>query len=324
MTDHLPEAPQPAQPFSNPFLAAIDEGLGRPVSAEARRLTDAILARHRGSVAAVLFYGSCLRSADPEGILDVYVLTTSLRGFHRRLWPSLFNALLPPNVSYLEVPGENGRMIRAKVAVMGLGAFARAMRPDGLDTTLWARFCQPAALIHADDRTVRGQVVEALADAMATAAGWAVRLGPETGTPADYWTTLFRHTYGAELRVESRNRPELIYGWAAGRYDELLRPALARAGIVVEDEDDGCLRPLVADRSAVLRRWRMRRRFGKPLNVLRLVKAAFTFENGVDYLLWKLERHSGRRLQLTGWQRRHPVLAAPGVLFRLYRDGTLR
>ena len=58
--------------------------------------------------------------------------------------------------------------------------------------------------------------------------------------------------------------------------------------------------------------------------MLRLVKAASTFTGGPDYLAWKIERHSGVKVELTPWQRRHPILAAPGMFWRLYRRGAFR
>ena len=70
--------------------------------------------------------------------------------------------------------------------------------------------------------------------------------------------------------------------------------------------------------------WTMRRLAGKALHVLRLVKAAFTFENGLEYLLWKIQRHSGETVEVKDWQRRHPLLAAPGLALRLYRRGAFR
>ncbi|MCC2659180.1 MAG: hypothetical protein K0Q76_4288, partial [Panacagrimonas sp.] len=63
---------------------------------------------------------------------------------------------------------------------------------------------------------------------------------------------------------------------------------------------------------------------GKPLNVLRLLKAACTFDGAADYAAWKVERHSGVKLELSPWQRRHPLLAAPVVYLRLRRQGVLR
>jgi hypothetical protein len=58
--------------------------------------------------------------------------------------------------------------------------------------------------------------------------------------------------------------------------------------------------------------------------MLRLLKAAFTFDGGADYVVWKIGRHRGVRLQLSPWQRRFPLLAAPGIYWQLRRRGILR
>ena len=58
---------------------------------------------------------------------------------------------------------------------------------------------------------------------------------------------------------------------------------------------------------------------GKSLNVARLIKAAFTFEGAARYAAWKIERHTGVAVPLTPWREKHPVLAAPGVLWDLWR-----
>jgi hypothetical protein len=41
-------------------------------------------------------------------------------------------------------------------------------------------------------------------------------------------------------------------------------------------------------------------------------------------VLWKVKRHSGVVLPVTEWQRRHPLLAAPVLAWRLYRLGAFR
>src|SRR3546814_12011358 len=71
-------------------------------------------------------------------------------------------------------------------------------------------------------------------------------------------------------------------------------------------------------------RWALRRVQGKLLSVARLCKAAFTFQGGAEYLLWKIERHSGVSIALTPWQRRHPLLASTVLFWRLYRPGAFR
>ncbi len=54
------------------------------------------------------------------------------------------------------------------------------------------------------------------------------------------------------------------------------------------------------------------------------MKATFTFDGALDYVLWKVRRHSGVVLPVTDWQRRHPLLAAPVLAWRLYRLGAFR
>ena len=54
-------------------------------------------------------------------------------------------------------------------------------------------------------------------------------------------------------------------------------------------------------------------------NLLRLVKASTTFDGAARYAAWKIERHTGVPVMLTPWREKHPVLAAPGVLWRVWR-----
>ncbi|MBX6741145.1 MAG: hypothetical protein IRY87_03740 [Acetobacteraceae bacterium] len=287
----------------------------------ARQVAEDILARHGAAVEAVLFYGACRRDGDAAGLLDLYVLTRSHRAFHGRALPALFNALLPPTVLHWRSDGPAGP-VRAKVAVLSLRQFERRLRPGTLDTTIWARFCQPSTLIHARDPAVRQRVERAVAQAVETAVLWAVRLGPPAATPQEYWRSLFAHTYGAELRAERGNRPDRLLAGAAGWYGPALPLALARLGLPTSMDAEGRLRPGLAGRWALA--WALRRGCGKVLNVLRLIKAAFTFDGGPDYLASKIARHAGVTLQLTDWQRRHPVLAAPLLLWRLRRRGAVR
>lgn len=305
------------------IAAVLRAELETPVPPEARRLAQAIIDRHGEAVRAILFYGSCLRHRTSEGILDFYVIVDDYRAYHGGTAAALFNRLLPPNVS-LWALGPEPEAPRAKVAVITRRQFAAQMRPDSLDTTLWTRFCQPVALLHARDDGDRDWLYDTLTAAIATAAVWAARLGPEEGTPEDYWVALFRHTYGAELRTEADDdRARDVYAGAAERYDRLLRPALAIAEVPVAAEAGDRLRILSRGRRP-RSGWRLRRVSGKALTIARLVKASYTFVNGVDYIIWKIERHTGHRLRMTPWQRRHPILAAPLVLWRLWRAGAIR
>ena len=70
--------------------------------------------------------------------------------------------------------------------------------------------------------------------------------------------------------------------------------------------------------------WRMLRRRGKRLSVIRLAKASFTYAGGIDYLAWKINRHAGTQIMIRPWQRRWPLLGAITLLPRLLRGGAIR
>lgn len=284
----------------------IAAGLGRDV-AEPVRAFAAALAEASGAV-AVLFYGSNLRTGSLEGVLDYYLLL-----------PGEPESGIWPRVSYHE-RAHGADTLRAKAAAMTLAKFRQAAAGELVDTTIWARFVQPSALIWSRDEETRQGVVAALADAAKTAARLAVVLGPEDGTADDFWAALFRATYQAEFRVEKAGRERDILSVNAAHFDGLLPLALEAQGIAFESRDGG-LAPNVPEgmRRETLRWWKRRRRLGKPLNLVRLVKASTTFEGAARYAAWKVERHTGVPIEVTPWRERHPLLAAPGVLFTVWR-----
>jgi hypothetical protein len=272
------------------------------VATFARALASAAGAR------AVLFYGSNLRTGSLDGVLDFYILL-----------PGAQESAIWPTVSYHERAHE-GLTLRAKVATMRLATFAKAASGALTDTTIWARFVQPSALIWAEDDAARADTTAAIAAAATTAARLAAALGPVSGTAEDYWRALFRATYKAEFRVEKAGREDDILSVNADHFAGLLPLALAAAGID-PGADGTTLTPRLprAERAQTLRWWARRRRMGKPLNLLRLVKASTTFEGAARYAAWKIERHTGMPVKITPLRERWPLLAAPQVLMDLRR-----
>jgi hypothetical protein len=298
--------------------------LEQPAPTAARALAAELARRGGTSTRAVLYYGSALRADSIEGILDFYVLLDDVRAWPGSLLAHAGNRLLPPNVGYLECAHE-GHTLRAKFAVMSGEQFARRLATRSLDTTVWARFCQPALLAWSRAAADRDAVVDWVRDAVVCAADWAARLGPPQGKAEEFWRALFARTYAAELRVERTSRALDIVGKSPARYAALLPLAWDRAGVRYSSSD-GTLMPDLdpAERAKAARRWAWRASLGRPLNVLRLLKAAFTFQGAMDYAAWKVERHSGVRVEVAPWQRRFPLLAAPGLYWKLRRRGVLK
>ena len=282
--------------------ASLDRSVRDEVAAFAKRLGE------EAGALAVLFYGSNLRTGSLEGVLDFYIL---LPGPQReRIWP---------RVSYREWD-HAGERLRAKIATMSLRQFANAAKGLSRDTTIWARFVQPSALVWQANEEARAEVTQALCAAAVTAGRLAAVVGPARGTADDYWRALFRATYKAEFRVEKPGRENSILEVNAEHFDGLL-PLAWNAGGMRFKRMNGLFEPLPnsAERRRVLKWWSRRARLGKPLNLLRLAKATTTFDGAADYAAWKLQRHTGIALEVTPFRARHPLLAAPGALVELWR-----
>lgn len=302
----------------------ISEELRRPAPAAVVDLAGQLARRSRGHTVAVLFYGSALRADALDGVLDFYVLLDRVGDWAGSRVAAAANRLLPPHVGYFEGEAAS-QTLRAKFAVMSLDQFRSGMSVKSLDTTLWARFSQPCICVWSRSENDRLQAAAAIEQAILTAARWAAELGPASAAPADFWRALFARTYGTELRIESATRANDIVDRDRQRYGSLLPAAWRVAGIEFETSSDGALRPQLSagERRSAARRWARRRWLGRPLNILRLLKAAFTFDGAMDYVAWKIERHSGVRIEVSPWQRRFPLLAAPKLYWQLRKRGLL-
>lgn len=295
------------------------EETASPVAPPIAAIVEAARARHGEAVAAVLFYGSCLRLGDDDGkIVDLYVLVDGYSAVYGSGLRAFLNWALPPNVFYLETP-YGDRRVRAKYALISLKDFARGASGGWFHPYLWARFAQPCRLPYWRDTAARQRVVAALAASLRKVAGEGLELVGERFTSRDLWVSVFRQTYRTELRAEPPERAEVIYQANAGHYDAMAEAVLPSLG--ARPDGDGWQAPQRAGTGA---KWFLRRLQGKLLSVARLMKAAFTFQDGAQYLLWKIERHSGVSIELTPWQRRHPILASSVLFWKLYRKGAFR
>lgn len=312
------------------FVAA---ELSAPAPAGAIQLATAIRARHGEAVAAVLFYGSCLRRRTSEGVLDFYVLVDDYRACYGRGALAWLNALLPPNVFHLEVSTPQGALA-CKYAVLSLRDFTRASGPKGIRPVVWARFCQPSLAVWTRDETARLAVQEGCAASLRTALMRTLPLFPDTEgrqqfRSGDFWPALFADTYASELRTENPRSIRGLYHAAPGRFDralELVLETLETEGALTLHREGT---ELILERSprALARDRRLRRIRGplaRALAIAQLLKSAVTFGDWVPYALWKLERHTGTRIELSERQRRHPFLFAWPQIFRVLRSRALR
>ena len=279
----------------------VAEELAQPVDPKVAAMAAAVAARHGAASRAVLFYGSCLREKQLDGLmLDFYLIVSDYRAAYDKPWMARANALIPPNV----FPFQHGALA-AKYAVLSEADFHRLNGPATRNVSVWARFAQPSRIVWVADAAARDAAIKAVARAAPTLLAAAGRVSGEA--PLDWWRRAFSLTYSAELRAERKGRSGSVVDADADRYARFSAPAAA--AIELGTASGG---------------WARRRVEGKLLSVARLAKASATYAGGADYIVWKINRHAGTDFALKPWQRRHPLLAAISLLPRLLKSGAIR
>jgi hypothetical protein len=279
----------------------VEAELSQPVDPRVAEMAAAIAAKHGEASRAVLFYGSCLRQKQLDGLmLDFYLIVSDYRAAYGKRWLATANRLIPPNV----FPFQHGGLA-AKYAVLSEADFYRLNGPETRNVSVWARFAQPSRLVWAKDEAARERAVDAISRAAPTLLAAAGSVDGEE--LLDWWRRAFALTYSTELRAERKGRAESVVDSDLERYQRFSLPAMAAIPTGFRSGD-----------------WLRRRLEGKTLSVLRLAKASATYAGGAEYIAWKINRHAGTAIELKPWQKRHPLLAAISLLPRLLRSGAIR
>lgn len=321
---HGNDVSQPVNPVSGPGDVPshhADEDMQlEPLLREIRQ-------KHGDAILAILVYGSWLRGKR-DTMLDFYVLLEDYRSL-KSGWQALMCRLLPPNVYHIHHqsgdPEAGKSASRAKYALLTLKRFHHAMRHD-FHSYFWARFAQPCKVLYVRDDATQTVLDEAFDSAADTFVRKVVPAMEKQFSSSELWTRGLALTYQCELRTESSNRGDSIYAFDPEYYDSVTTVFAGEHPGLLKLEADNCYSKLSSSFTHKLASfsWWLRRMQGKLLSLMRLIKAAFTFNDALEYLLWKIERHTGLYIEPTQRQLKHPLIFAWPLLWKLYRQGAFR
>ncbi len=296
--------------------------LAVPVDPRIADFAAAIAAPYGTAARAVLFYGSCLRSEQLVGeMLDFYLIVSDYDAAFEKPWMAKWNRRLPPNVFPV-----THKDLMGKVAVLDEADFHALNRADASAVSVWARFSQPARLVWTADAGAEAMAVDAVSGAAPTLLDFALA---QISAPTDIvalWEAGYALTYSAELRAERKERARSVVAFDEGRFRAFGQAALPLCRLQTDVSGDTVRVAAGQDTvaQALRNRWPKLRRNGKLLTIARLTKAAFTYQGGIDYLCWKINRHAGTTIAITPWQRRHPFLTALYLVPKLWLTGAIK
>jgi hypothetical protein len=291
-------------------------------AANVQHVAASVAQASRGSVAALIFFGSRKTHArtDEFSAYDFFLLTQdysslyrslqSSGSIHRPAWlMSVLNAVLPPNVISVRPSPGTPSTWRAKCAVATLDCFLREISAARHDHFFLGRMFQPVEVVHAADETTRKRVMDALAGARGLTYTWVRPWLPPAFDVDAYCRTSLRVSLSREIRPEPSGRADALWEvqkeYLRSVYGALLAD-LAKAGELVDRGGEYALaRPVTTSerrRVEAYFRWSMVRA------TARWAKYIVTFDEWLEYILRKARRHSGEDIVLTPRERRMPLV----------------
>jgi hypothetical protein len=270
---------------------------------------------------AVVFFGSRLLGTSPgeESAADLVVVVENYLRFYESIGSRLpaarhsgimaaLNRALPPNIIYLNDPG--GMRAGAKCFVVTDYDLGLALSADAKDHFFRGRLAQRVHIVYARSDRDRLALERRIDSARRLTVDWVpIYLRGQSFGVLDFCRRMMEVSYAGEIRPEARSRVLEVYQAQASFfrlvYGRVLQDA-ARDGRLVAEGD--------RYRLAKNPSWRERRRWAgffrrsKARATLRWFKYMLTFDDWLDYIVRKIERRSGVRIDLTKSERRFPVV----------------
>lgn len=309
-----------------PELEAIIRERCVPFSSEP---TDRFVSYFRGRfgppLRAVVAYGSMLSdvTAKATSIFDFFLLTANYHSFHPSIVHAILNPVLPPNVYEVKIDAPPLGRLACKYSTVTLWQLGRETSQGSFDLYHAGRFSKRFGLCWAATEEVASRVVRAAVRATMRMGLIALPRLPERFSVEQFSRELLGLSYLADKRVEASDKVERIYRAEEDYYRRLHRALLDSwsaepRSALRRDKERYCLSLAAGERQRLLHRGEHLIRMSRLRGQARWPKYLFTYKNWVDYLISKIERAQGVRIELTERERRYPLLTA----FRHYR--TLR
>ena len=314
------------RPFPRASVAPADQ-----IPPEVRDIVQLLQEACERNVVGVIFFGSRLVGTSPgeASAADLFVVVENYLLFYESIGSRLpaarhsgimaaLNRALPPNIIYLNDPG--GLRAGAKCFIVSEGDLALGLAPDAKDHFFRGRLAQRVHIVYARSEKDR-QAMETRIDAARhlTLAWVPLYLTGAFGV-MDYCRRMMEISYSAEIRPEARSRVREVTDAQTSFfrlvYGRVLQTGVRDGQLVAEGE-----RFRLARRTGVRERWRVGHFFrrSKTRATLRWFKYMLTFDDWLDYIVRKIERRSGQRVELTRAERRFPVILLWPKALRMIR-----
>lgn len=277
---------------------------------------------------SVILYGSCLHPSTrkPTSSHDFFIILDSYRSALPNYFHTLLNHILPPNVYYIQLKEGKG-VIEAKYNTITLKDMERETSLSAGSLFTLGRFGKRLGILYIKSG-YEERIIDCIYNAMLTNAYLTLALVKNEFTLDEFINTLLALSYAGEVRIERDTKTQELFYASKDYYQHVYSKILKEFAIHIRNINVGGESYKLNITPEEISVWKNRVdnfiKRSRRLSVLRWPKSIYTFGNYVDYLILKVERSKGIKIELTKLERRFPLIFGWRHFFKLLKKGMIK
>lgn len=272
-------------------------------------------------ICAIMAYGSTLNSATTTSTStpDFYVLVDSYDSFYSNPRDRFLNRHLPPNIYHIHSPQGS-----CKYCVISLDHLEKEVGSKTKDVYHLGRFSKRMGIIWARNTEIEHRIANIQKNAIISVAKKVLQATDESFMLDDFIRRCLYLSYEGDVRVEAIDKVDKIMLAEKSYYETIFLHALEELGLKKNElglyhvSKSGFGKKLDHVKfSSFIRRSRTRARLRWPKNM-------FTVDQWLDYILAKIERTQGMKIEMTPTEKKFWYIFGWKYFFRLSRKKLIK
>lgn len=280
-----------------------------------------IFEKHPSDILAILAYGSFLNDSTKSktSTPDFYVVVDNYRQFYQSSLHSFLNKHLPPNIYHLR-SGQTSY----KYCVISIKDLQREVSEKAKDVYHLGRFSKRMGLVWVKDEDTEKKIVQIQMAAIRIVSKKVIQSIQGHFTLDEFIQHALFLSYMGDVRIESSDKVEKIMGAEKKYYEAIFHEALKDLGVSKNASDE-----YMIQKSFLKKSWD-KLRFKKFISASKLraqgrwPKNMMTVDNWLDYMLAKIERTKGIKIELSPKERKYWFIYGWKHFFRLSRSKLIK
>lgn len=263
--------------------------------------TQKILQINPDHILAIMAYGSCLNDTTKSSTStpDFYVLVDDYKKFYKTQRDRFLNDHLPPNIYHIHTPQGS-----CKYCVISLDHLEKEVGEKAKDVYHLGRFSKRMGILWAKNMDVETRVAKTQMNAIVSVCKKVLQSTHHNFTLDEMIERGLYLSYQGDVRIESSNKVQKIMTSEKLYYEKVYGLALSMIGL--QKDVDG---KYIVEKSSFQKK-SDQIKFEKFIYMsrvrarLRWPKNMFTVDNWLDYMIAKIERTQGIKIEMTETERK--------------------